>query len=55
MTELQALLDRAFEPLQIAVATARIPGGVLGVVERNGSRAIRVTGRAQTVPLSRPM
>ena len=55
MTELQALLERAFEPLQIAVATARIPGGVLGVVERNGSRAIRVTGRAQTVPLSRPM
>ena len=55
MSDLQTVLDHAFEPLQIAVATARIPGGVLGVVDRNGDRAVRVTGRAQTVPLSRPM
>ena len=55
MSDLQTVLDHAFEPLQIAVATARIPGGVLGVVDRNGNRAIRVTGRAQTVPPLRPM
>ncbi|MGV8951867.1 MAG: serine hydrolase domain-containing protein [Cypionkella sp.] len=55
MTQLQISLDRAVEPLQIAVATARIPGGVLAVVDRAGNRAVHVTGRAQTVPLPRPM
>ncbi|WP_375449629.1 serine hydrolase domain-containing protein [uncultured Devosia sp.] len=55
MNLLQATLERAFEPVQIAVATARIPGGVLGITERDGNRAIRATGRAQTVPQARPM
>ncbi|GAB5428757.1 MAG: serine hydrolase domain-containing protein [Devosia indica] len=48
-------LDRAFAPLASAVEAGRIPGGVLGVVDRNGNRAIRAMGQAQTVPASRPM
>lgn len=48
-------LDRAFAPLASAVEAGRIPGGVLGVVDRNGNRAIKAIGQAQTVPASRPM
>ena len=48
-------LDRAFAPLQTAVDSGRIPGGILGVVDADGSRATRVIGQAQTVPASRPM
>ncbi|HTM77665.1 MAG TPA: serine hydrolase [Devosia sp.] len=55
MSAVEALIGQAFEPVQRAVAAARIPGGVLGIVERNGDRALRVTGQAQTVPLARTM
>jgi CubicO group peptidase (beta-lactamase class C family) len=48
-------LQRAFAPLAEAVASERIPGGVLGVVEADGSRAVRAIGAAQTVPDRRPM
>ncbi|WP_425430610.1 serine hydrolase domain-containing protein [Devosia indica] len=48
-------LDRAFAPLAAAIEAGRIPGGVLGVVDRNGNRAIKAIGQAQTVPASRPM
>lgn len=51
----QTIVDRAFAPLEQAVAAGRIPGGVLGVVEANGDRAWRVTGQAQKVPQSRAM
>ena len=50
-----AVLERAFAPLQAAVEARRIPGGVLGVVDRDGARAIRSTGSAQLVPAQRPM
>jgi CubicO group peptidase (beta-lactamase class C family) len=50
-----ALLDRAFTPLQEAVGAGRIPGGVLGVVTRNGGRAVRAIGSAQLMPTKRPM
>jgi CubicO group peptidase (beta-lactamase class C family) len=49
------LLDRAFAPLSEAVAAGRIPGGVLGIVERGGTRAVRAVGAAQLVPEKRPM
>jgi len=49
------ILDRAFAPLRDAVAAGRIPGGVLGVVDAEGSRAVRSIGQAQLVPSSRPM
>lgn len=50
-----ATLDRAFAPLQAAVEAKRIPGGVLGVVDRDGNRAVRSIGSAQLVPAQRPM
>ena len=49
------VLDRAFAPLAAAVEAGRIPGGVLGIVERDGTRAVRAVGRAQVVPRVRPM
>jgi CubicO group peptidase (beta-lactamase class C family) len=52
---LDALLDRAFAPLSEAVGAGRIPGGVLGIVTRNGERAVRAIGSAQRVPHERPM
>lgn len=48
-------LDRAFAPLKAAVEAKRIPGGVLGVVDRDGNRAVRSIGSAQLVPATRPM
>jgi CubicO group peptidase (beta-lactamase class C family) len=49
------LIDRAFVPVQAAIDAGRIPGGVLGVVDRAGHRTIRFAGRAQAVPSERPM
>ncbi len=53
--ELSSRFDRAFGQLETLVAAGRIPGGVLGIVERDGTRAIRSTGLAQKVPRERPM
>lgn len=55
MTKPQDMLERAFPALEQAIASGRIPGGVLGVVDRDGNRATRAIGSAQTVPTSRPM
>ena len=55
MTDIDQVLDRAFAPLQQSVEARRIPGGVLGVVDRHGARAMRATGSAQLVPTQRPM
>lgn len=55
MTDLTQLFDRAFAPLEAAVNEGRIPGGVLGMVERDGARTIRAIGSAQIVPEIRPM
>lgn len=55
MTQADAQLDRAFAPLAAAIEAGRIPGGVLGIVDKNGNRATRAIGLAQTVPASRPM
>lgn len=46
---------RAFAPLAQAVASARIPGGVLGMVDLDGNRLVRAVGSAQKVPSVRPM
>jgi len=53
--DLQQLFDRAFAPLEAAVAAKRIPGGVLGIVDSNGHRIVRAIGSAQLVPKQRPM
>src|SRR4051812_45476827 len=50
-----AILDRAFAPLQAAVEAKRIPGGVLGIVDADGNRAVRSIGSAQLIPAQRPM
>ncbi|ESY81209.1 esterase [Mesorhizobium sp. LNHC221B00] len=55
MTALAQLFDRAFQPLEAAVAARRIPGGVLGIVDENGHRNVRAIGSAQLVPKQRPM
>lgn len=47
--------DRAFVPLEEAVASARIPGGVLGMIDLDGNRLVRAVGSAQKVPTVRPM
>lgn len=55
MTRALAQFDPAFEVLAASVDAGRIPGGVLGVVDREGHRAIRAVGSAQLVPDQRPM
>jgi CubicO group peptidase (beta-lactamase class C family) len=55
MSSVQAMIDRAFAPLQASVEAKRIPGGILGVIEADGGRATRVIGSAQLVPAPRPM
>ena len=52
---IDAILDRAFVPLEQAVLAKRIPGGVLGIIDADGHRAIRSTGYAQLIPTQRPM
>ncbi|MBB6487405.1 serine hydrolase domain-containing protein [Rhizobium lusitanum] len=47
--------DLAFAPLEQAVASARIPGGVLGMVDLAGNRLMRAIGSAQKIPSVRPM
>ena len=48
-------IERGFIPLAEAVEAGRMPGGVLGVVDASGQRAVRAIGQAQRVPVSRPM
>lgn len=53
--DLSARLEKAFLPLKTAVESGRIPGGVLGIVTRDGQRDLRTIGHAQKEPQSRPM
>lgn len=56
MPPLSALtFDRAFAALEAAITAGRIPGGVLGVIEADGSKRVRHIGKAQTVPADRAM
>jgi len=54
-TDFVRRFESAFAPLEAAVASGRIPGGVLGIVEQDGSQLVRATGLAQRVPAARPM
>ena len=47
--------ERAFVPLEQAVAAGRIPGGVFAIVDKDGQRFSRAIGHAQRVPSERPM
>lgn len=55
MTDLASRVDQAMLPLAAAVDAARLPGGVLGLVDRDGNRAVRAIGMAQLPPEQRPM
>ena len=55
MSELEHRFACAFQPLERAVTTSRIPGGVLGIVEIGGERKVRAVGQAQLIPRTRPM
>lgn len=48
-------IERAFAPAAAAVAEGRIPGGTLGVVRADGSRAVIHTGMAALVPDPEPL
>ncbi|WP_316358295.1 serine hydrolase domain-containing protein [Devosia sp.] len=52
---LEAIFDHAFVPLADAVATGRIPGVVLGIVDASGQRITRAAGLAQRIPIERKM
>jgi len=47
--------ERAFVPLEQAVAAGRIPGGVFAIVDKDGQRFSRAIGHAQRLPFERPM
>ena len=47
---LEILADAAFSPVIEAIAVGRIPGAVLGIIDENGGRAMRVAGHAQIEP-----
>jgi CubicO group peptidase (beta-lactamase class C family) len=48
-------IERGFAPLAQAVEAGKIPGGVLGVIDASGQRAVRAIGQAQRLPAARPM
>lgn len=52
---MERLVEHAFSPVAAAVESSRIPGAVLGIIEAEGARAVRVVGAAQTIPQHRPM
>ena len=47
---LQQIAERAFGPVKAAIAEARIPGAVLGIVNAAGERAVAHAGHAQLQP-----
>lgn len=49
------IADAGFEPAAAAVANGRIPGATLGVVTRDGSRAVRFAGHAALMPFPEPL
>jgi len=53
--DLSETFERAFAPLAAAVDAGRIPGGVLGLVDKAGTRRTRAIGQAQIVPEARAM
>lgn len=50
MPSLTDIADRAFQPAAASVASARIPGAILGIVAADGRRATCVAGLAQVEP-----
>lgn len=55
MTAIATRVDQAMAPLAAAVEASRLPGGVLGMVDSDGHRAVRAIGAAQMLQERRPM
>lgn len=55
MNDNEAALQNALVILESQVQAGRIPGGVLGVVDRLGQRCIKACGQAELAPHRRPM
>ena len=53
--DLQQRLKQAFKPVKVAIEQRRIPGAVLGVVDRDANTATVFDGLAQSVPTRRKM
>lgn len=52
---LNTLADRAFVNVQSEIDAGRIPGAVLGLIDRQGQRSVRCAGMAQLVPVQRAL
>ena len=52
---IEDIAERGFAPAAAAVADGRLPGATLGVVDRDGNRAVRVAGMAALVPKPEPL
>jgi CubicO group peptidase (beta-lactamase class C family) len=52
---IEALADQAFAHTARAVEDGRLPGATLGLVTRDGARAVRVAGHAALVPTPEPL
>ena len=52
---IEHVADSAFAPAQAAVESKRIPGALLGIVNTNGERAVRLAGLAALVPAPEPL
>lgn len=55
IVDLQLRLRQTFKPVSIAIEQRRIPGAVLGVVDRDANTAIAFDGLAQSIPNRRQM
>lgn len=49
------LAEQAFAPARAAVASGRIPGALLGIVDADGRRAVRLAGAAALLPEPEPL
>lgn len=52
---LDAMVESGFAPLAEAVAANKLPGAVLGAVDRSGGRAVHWAGQAALVPQPAPL
>ncbi|MDC9825320.1 serine hydrolase [Devosia sp. ZB163] len=53
--ELQKRFDAAYAPLEQAIDSGRVPGGVLGIIDLKHGRIVDAKGSAWVVPERRPM
>lgn len=52
---MQELIDNAFKPIAASISLGKIPGAQLGIINKNGERAVAFGGHAQISPISRSL